>query len=142
MAYEAMESSFRAQFERSMMPVLHKYPKRVSDIFYLPRNDSLVLVEKLLPHFKQFSVWSEVAVPMMLFALRHPAQYDGVLDSMVYRWEHRANKSLIFDPRHFWDPDSVGLHPWKLSKLAARVHFLQTLGAVDSCMLTLRKYEI
>lgn len=142
MAYQALEPKHRTQFEESMLPVRHRYPKRVYDVFYLPRNDSLVLVQKLLPHFARFRLWSEVAVPMMLFALRHPAQYDDVFDSMVYRWEHRENKTLVFDPRHHWNPESAGLHPWKLSKLAARVQFLQTLGALDSCLLTLQRYYV
>lgn len=135
-AYSNMEEQYRKQFDRSVEPLSGTYPKRIVDLYFIPRRFAKALCIDLIPIYREFKLWSEVAVPMMFYSLDHPKEWDPVLDDMKYSWGH-WDKSKVFDPMEHWSPDISAFHPWKLANPAHRSSLIMAYSQVDPCILQL-----
>ncbi|GJP59794.1 hypothetical protein CLOP_g15252 [Closterium sp. NIES-67] len=82
-----LSESLRAQLDRSLWPRHQAFPLSVSpsSAFYIPQRlvDSAAL--HVIPVFAAESIPAQVAIPMILFTLQHPKQYDsrGFADARV-----------------------------------------------------------
>lgn len=138
-AFAGLPPEYQAQHERNMAPLngSEVYLKRTADFFYVPRRLALPLAFHLLPAFAEFGVWSEVAIPMMFYALEHPSRHDKIFSKVDFQWD-RGDK---YNPLHFWSPHLSGYHYWKLSSGANRVALLRAFSRIDPCTKILLRRE-
>jgi len=131
-----MDEGYRRQFDHSVMPNQGTFPKRIVDLFFIPRRFAKKLSFDLIPIYRESRLWSEVAIPMMFYALDSPRNWDHVLDDMKYSWGH-WDKSRVFDPSEHWNPNISAFHPWKLSNPVQRTQLIMAFSNVDPCVLQL-----
>lgn len=134
-AYDMLDDAYRTQLDATNGK--EYFQKRIIDLFYIPQRFVEAFAFDLLPTYREARVHSEAAIPNILYAIDHPANWDHVLDDMVYRWDlydsresHRKN----YRPESFWSSNISALHPWKVSHDDERKMLLHSLNQVDSCV--------
>lgn len=130
-ALQRMEPEQREQLERSLLPKARGYPTRVGDVFYVPQRHALQLALDLIPPFRDFAVFQDIAVPAMFYALEPPTQFDPVLSRLVFVPEGGGQGAAI--PESRWR-EATASHPWALLTLQDRARLLATLSKEDACV--------
>lgn len=130
-ALQRMEADQREQLERSLLPKVGGYPTRVSDIFYVPQRYAMQLAFDLIPPFRDFAVFQDIALPSMFYALEPPTKFDAVLSRILFIPEDGPHGAAT--PEAQWR-DASASHPWALLTLENRARLLATLSKEDACV--------
>jgi hypothetical protein len=137
-AFDGMDREYRRRYDRNILPHKKEYPKRIADLFYIPRRFVEEFAFNLLPVFQMAGAPSELALPSMFYALDNPKNWDPVLDAMVYRWDlweaKAQHKMSRFRPEEEWNASVPAFHPWKVAQDEAKIKLVEALLTADPCL--------
>lgn len=132
-ALRRMDARHLAVYNQSVDTAHFGYPRRAANVFYVPRRLSLAFGFDLVPILRDAGVPQEAAVPVIMRALEPPAEYDGVLNTLVCLGETKS----VASPESQWNGGIAGLAPWSLATGTSRARLVDALRRHDTCLAPL-----